>query len=122
MIIGAEIGLLIMGIIALCTGKMSMGGGKEVLGWKARLIGFIALLPFTLAFAIGFVGGFLAAANGVQFDAASVQVSQISEDRIGKRCVGFPALFWHLVWIPLLHKVPGKEADSWNLLNPFSIC
>ena len=56
------------------------------------------------------------------FRGALVQVSQICEERIGKRRVGFPALFWHLVWIPLLHKVPGKEADPWNLLNPFSIC
>jgi hypothetical protein len=59
MIIGAELGLLIYGIIALIKGQFSMGKGKKVQGSSARVLGIISLLPMPLAAIAGFVIGFL---------------------------------------------------------------
>ncbi len=59
MIIGAEIGLLIYGIIALIKGQFSMGKGKKVQGSSARVLGIICMLPIPLAAIAGFIIGFL---------------------------------------------------------------
>jgi hypothetical protein len=59
MILGAEIGLLVYGIIVLIRGRYSLGKGKTVTGFRARLLGAICLVPIPLAMAAGFVIGFL---------------------------------------------------------------
>lgn len=65
MIIGAEIGLLIMGLIAIVTGRLPVGPGRVVRGAPARYLGVVALLPFPVAFGIGFGLGYILALQGV---------------------------------------------------------
>jgi hypothetical protein len=52
-----QIGLLIFGIIMMITGKMKVSAGRVVEGTPARLIGFLALLPLPLCFAVGLIYG-----------------------------------------------------------------
>src|SRR5262249_30636375 len=52
MILGLEIALLIMGIIALITGKLTLNRTCVVRGTNARVLGVIALLPLPVAFTI----------------------------------------------------------------------
>ena len=61
MILGAEIGLTIMGLIALCRGTLSVGKNKVVTGWRARLLGGIAMCTLPLALFIGIVYGIVQA-------------------------------------------------------------
>jgi hypothetical protein len=65
MIIGAEIGLFIYGIIVLISGQYGMGKGRKLFGGKARLIGAICLLPMPLSAVTGFVIGFVNADAGL---------------------------------------------------------
>jgi hypothetical protein len=59
MIFGAQMGLLIYGIIAMIRGQYSMGKGKKVIGSKARLLGSVCLAPMVLSMIVGMVVGFL---------------------------------------------------------------
>ena len=59
MIIGAEIGLLIYGIIAMIRGQYSMGKGKKVIGSKARLLAAVCMVPIPLSMIAGFLVGFV---------------------------------------------------------------
>ena len=59
MIFGAEIGLLVYGLIVLIRGRYNLGKGKTVTGSSARLLGAVCLAPIPLAMAAGFVIGFL---------------------------------------------------------------
>ena len=59
MILGAEIGLLVYGIIVLIRGRYNLGKGKAVTGSRARLLGAVCLAPIPLAMTAGFVVGFL---------------------------------------------------------------
>jgi hypothetical protein len=59
MIFGAQIGLLIYGIIAIIRGRYSMGKGKKVIGSKARLLGAVCLAPIPLSMIAGTAIGFL---------------------------------------------------------------
>jgi hypothetical protein len=54
MIIGAEIGLLVLGVYALIVGKLPTNKkSKYVLrGWPVRLIGIIAVLPIPMSFLV----------------------------------------------------------------------
>jgi hypothetical protein len=45
MIMGAEIAMLVLGFVALVTGKMRLGKGKVVTGPLARYLGMVLLLP-----------------------------------------------------------------------------
>jgi disulfide bond formation protein DsbB len=68
MILGLEIGLAIIGLIALFGGKFTISKTKVVEGVPARLLGLLALTPFPLAFVV--VVGYVAAnapANPEQF-------------------------------------------------------
>jgi hypothetical protein len=64
MILGLEIGLLITGIYALATGKLTLSKNRVVHGPAARVLGVVALLPLPLAFLIGFALGVNAASRG----------------------------------------------------------
>jgi hypothetical protein len=66
MILGLEIGMLIVGIIALARGKFSLTKKQVVEGATARVVGFVLILPLPLAFAAGFVISFGQAAQGKQ--------------------------------------------------------
>ncbi|MGD9007269.1 MAG: hypothetical protein PVG41_05075 [Desulfobacteraceae bacterium] len=59
MIFGAQIGLLIYGIIAIIRGQYSMRKGRKVIGSKARLLGAVCMAPIPLAMIAGTVIGFL---------------------------------------------------------------
>jgi hypothetical protein len=59
MILGAEIGLFVYGIIALIRGQFSIGKAKTVYGADARILGAISLLPLPIAGAAGFSIGML---------------------------------------------------------------
>lgn len=57
MILGIEIAMLVIGLLALVRGKMTVTGSKVVVGVPARLLGALALTPLPAAFVaiIGFV-------------------------------------------------------------------
>ena len=57
MILGAQIGLLVYGIIVLIKGQYGMGKGKKVTGSKARLLGGLCLAPLPLSMIAGFIIG-----------------------------------------------------------------
>ena len=59
MILGVEIALAIVGLIALFGGKLTISKTKVVRGAPARLLGLLALSPFPLAFVV--VLGYVAA-------------------------------------------------------------
>ena len=50
MILGIEIAMLVIGILAIVRGKMTVTGSKVVLGVPARLLGLLALTPLPVAF------------------------------------------------------------------------
>jgi len=55
MILGAEIGLLIVGIMALVRGKLPLTKKRVVYGLPARLLAIIALLPIPVTFVAAIV-------------------------------------------------------------------
>ncbi len=68
MILGMEIALLVLGILALATGKLTLTRTRVVRGWPARLLGLLAILPLPLCFLVGFILGFITVARGQPFD------------------------------------------------------
>src|SRR5688500_8932349 len=67
MILGAEIAMLVIGIYALVTGKLTLSKKKVVQGTPARMIGIIGLLPLPLSFMAGVMYGATMAAQGKDF-------------------------------------------------------
>jgi NPCBM/NEW2 domain len=63
MILGMEIAMLAVGLYALVAGKMTLTRNRVVYGAGARFLGLIALMPFPLAFSVGFVLGAYEAVN-----------------------------------------------------------
>lgn len=61
MILGIEIALLVMGIMAVANGKMKFTKNKVVEGLPARLLGVLAILTLPTVFMIGFIVGFMQA-------------------------------------------------------------
>lgn len=59
MILGAEIGMIIMGLIAIFSGKFSLTKNRVVYGMLARLLGVLWLLPIPLSMLVGIVVGFI---------------------------------------------------------------
>ena len=64
MILGAEIGLLVMGLWVLIKGEYPIAKGKKLRGGGARLCGVLCLLPIPVSVLVGFVMGFVLVANG----------------------------------------------------------
>jgi hypothetical protein len=73
MILGIEIALLILGIYALATGKLTLSKNKVVQGTPARLLGIIGLVPLPLAFLAGVAYGATQAAQGKDVTSDSVR-------------------------------------------------
>lgn len=71
MILGAEIGLLIVGLLALFRGKLSVGKGRELLGTRARILGAACLMPLPLSFILGLAFGIYLGLSGV--DPSTIQ-------------------------------------------------
>jgi predicted Zn finger-like uncharacterized protein len=68
MILGIEIAMFVMGIIAIVKGKLTLAKGKVVYGTPARLIGAIGLLPLPLAFLAIIVFAVIVAASDPNFN------------------------------------------------------
>jgi len=51
MILGVEIAMLVVGLLALVRGRMTISKTKVVTGTAARLLGLLALTPLPVAFA-----------------------------------------------------------------------
>ncbi|HZY83323.1 MAG TPA: hypothetical protein VFE78_00720, partial [Gemmataceae bacterium] len=68
MILGLEIGLLVAGLIALCTGKFKLSKHRVATGAPARFAGFVLVLPLPLAIAARVVLEMEAAGNGTGFN------------------------------------------------------
>ena len=64
MILGGEIALIIYGIYALIRGSFRVGKGRNVTGNKARILGFLCLVPMPLSFCAGAVIGVVSAVGG----------------------------------------------------------
>jgi hypothetical protein len=64
MILGAEIGMLIVGIMALVQGRLPLTKTREVRGLPARLLAIVALLPLPLSFVGGLLLGIATVAQG----------------------------------------------------------
>ncbi len=71
MILGAEIGVLVYGIVAMIRRKFSLGKRGDVTGWRAVVLGAIctAILPFILV--VGLTVGFVFAIQGIEVNAYS---------------------------------------------------
>jgi hypothetical protein len=57
MILGAEVALIIYGILAMVRGKFSVGKGRDVTGNRARILGFLCLTPLPFSFLLGVIVG-----------------------------------------------------------------
>ena len=68
MILGAEIGMLIFGLLALIRGKLTLTKKRVIQGPMARVLAIIAMLPMPISLGIGVIVGFAMAAQGKQFD------------------------------------------------------
>lgn len=93
MILGIEIGLFVMGIIALATGKMKFSASKVVEGTPARLLGALAVGTLPLVFGLGFLYGFVIGfqnPNGVppqQLDRIKTNATIMEVGVVGLVCV-----------------------------------
>jgi hypothetical protein len=70
-ILGIEIGMLVMGIIALVTGKLTLSKKKVVYGTPAKLLAIPLLLPIPLAIFLGLVVGVIMGLQGINPTAPS---------------------------------------------------
>ena len=70
-----QIGMFIVGIIALVRGRFKLSKNKEVTGGKARLVGLILLAPFPLAFCAGVL---LAIASGGNVEPSTALLVDVS--------------------------------------------
>jgi hypothetical protein len=77
MIIGAEIGLIIAGILALVRGKMTVSKNKVATGSPAYIGGVIMLLPIPLAFVLVLAYGILMASRRGNVDEAQLRTPAI---------------------------------------------
>lgn len=64
--IGAGIGMLIFGIIALIRGKFTLSKNKVVMGTPARLLGVLAMTPIPLMLGAGVVIGLVSMPQNVE--------------------------------------------------------
>lgn len=66
---GALIGVALWGLFfGLICGYVSCYGRPPIRGWRARIIGLVALMPLLLAWAIGYLWAAVAAQSGQQLD------------------------------------------------------
>jgi hypothetical protein len=68
MILGLEIAMLIMGILAIVRGKVSLTKTLVVEGTAARIVGVIMILPLPLVFGVVILWGIASGARGKQLN------------------------------------------------------
>src|SRR5262245_40336323 len=66
MLLGAEIGLLVYGIYAFFTGKLTLGAGRVVYGSTAQFLGIVSCAPLVLSFLVGVVIGAAKGKNAIE--------------------------------------------------------
>jgi hypothetical protein len=89
MILGMEIGMLVVGLIALCTGKLTLSKKRVVTGGWARGIGVVLLMPLPLAFLAGVAIGFLRATGGLTMPEGEFRILlTTAEAAIAFSCAG----------------------------------
>jgi hypothetical protein len=71
MILGMEIAMFVIGIMALVRGKLKLGKNKEVTGTPARLLGLIGFVPIPLAIVLNIVAIVVLVAGGHRVDPAT---------------------------------------------------
>jgi hypothetical protein len=72
-----EIVMLVGGVYALVTGKLTLTKNNRLVGWRAKIAGLILMSPLPLAFLFGTVLGLLAYAEILPED--SIQISSVIE-------------------------------------------
>jgi hypothetical protein len=77
MVLGAEIGMLAMGLYALVTGKLILTKKRVVRGAAARLLALFALMPLPMTVIVAVVLGFLAAMLGMRVDEGAFKFAGI---------------------------------------------
>lgn len=68
MLLVAEIGMLVLGIITVATGKLSTSAGKECRGVPARIAGVLLILPLPISLLIGLMIAVILTSQGRHFD------------------------------------------------------
>lgn len=124
MILGAEIGLIIFGIYAMVTGKLTLTKTHIVRGTAARLIAVIALLPLPLSLAVVFTVGILAVNRGAILDPndTSAQLKSIMIEAgivvaclIAVYAIGWPVAARQAARGTLVEEIEDAEdADEWE--------
>jgi hypothetical protein len=74
MLLGLEIGMLVVGFIALIRGKITLSRGHSLRGVAVRLAGVALLLPIPVAFAAGFVYAAYLAASGEKLNEQDIKL------------------------------------------------
>ncbi len=72
-----QIGMLVMGLIALFSGKLSLTKAMTLKGAAARLAGLIMIAPLPINLGVGFVVGLTVASQGRQFNFQEWQMTFI---------------------------------------------
>jgi phage FluMu protein Com len=124
MILGAEIGLIIFGIYAMVTGKLTLTKTHIVRGTAARLIAVIALLPLPLSLAVIFTAGILAVNRGAILDpndsSARLKYSLIEAGivvgcLIAVYAIGWPVAARQAARRALVEEMEeAEDADDWE--------
>lgn len=73
-----EIIALVFGIIILIRGKVGVGGGHELLGWRARVVGGILLSHLLISFIGGVILGIASVSKGNNGEVSTGAVLAIS--------------------------------------------
>jgi hypothetical protein len=76
MILGAEIALLILGLVAIFRGKLTLTKARVVEGTPARLLGLLGLAPIPVTIALCFAIGVVQGATGT-FDQGAFKTTAI---------------------------------------------
>ena len=74
MLLGLEIGMFVIGLIALITGKITLSRGRSLRGVAVRLAGVALLLPIPVALAVVFAYGAYVAASGERLNEEDIKL------------------------------------------------
>ena len=112
MILGAEIGLLILGIPALVTGQLTLTKTRVVEGTAARLLAIIALLPLPLVMVVGMVVGAVVVLQGGDPTLSSMRWTfTLIELAIVVGCIAaLYAIGWYITRVPVLAPNPADSS------------
>src|SRR3990172_1458014 len=64
MILGIEVGMFIVGVYTLATGRLNLWTGRNVYGRPARLLGLLTMAPLVFALSVGVAIGVASGGQG----------------------------------------------------------